>query len=216
MIAVQKDGKDISTPQKRPLAVPTKALADAIADEWKAGATFNAARMPLSTLAFTAIDRVEGNIENGAEILLAYIDTDTLCYRASASDALKKRQQEAWDPLLIWAGAKFNAVWQSTSGVMPLEQPEALHNAVREYLCEMNAFRLTACTVLASHYSSVILALAVLDGRLEALAAFELSRLEEAFQNEQWGTDEAAVARSARVREDVSATARFLRLLDVA
>lgn len=204
------------TPAKKTFALPTAALTDAIAAEWQGKKQFNAGKMPLTALAYTAIDRVEAQPENALDILLAYVDTDTLCYRSSSSDALKKLQHEQWDPVLVWAGGKFNAIWQTTSGVMPLEQPEALHAAIRNYLSSQDSMRLTACTVLASLYSSLVLAIAVMEKRLNADGAFELSRLEEEYQNEQWGVDPMAAQRVERFKEEVAQASRFLRLLEQA
>ncbi len=188
-------------------------LKDAIAAEWQGKKSFNAATMPLTALAYTAIDRIADQKDNIVEVLLAYVDTDTLCYRASAAPELLQRQKEEWDPILTWAGAKFSALWQTTSGVMPLEQPAALHSALREYLEGLDDMRLSACGVLASFYSSLVLALAVMEKRLSAEDAFYLSRLEEIFQGEKWGEDEATAMRAGRILEEIKAARRFLDLL---
>lgn len=214
MFAVEKNKQTVQTPGKRPLEVPTQALADAIAEEWQARKSFNAAVMPLTSLACTALDRVEDEKDSIIEVLLAYVDTDTLCYRASSSKTLQERQDKEWNPVLAWAGAKFDALWQTTSGVMPLEQPEALHQALRHYLEAQDAMRLSAACVLASLYSSLVLAIAVLEKQLDAERAFFLSRLEETYQAEQWGEDVAASARQSNILEEIKAVARFLRLLE--
>ncbi len=203
------------TPGKNPFAVP-EALAGAIAAEWEGKKAFNMASMPLTALAYTAIDRIGGEKGNIVEVLLAYVDTDTLCYRASAAPDLEKRQKREWDPILAWAGAKFSALWQTTHGVMPLEQSRTLHKALREYLTEMDDMRLAAVSVLASLYSSLLLALAVADRHISAERAFALSRLEEAFQAEQWGEDKAARQRAERILEEIKPVARFLDLLESA
>ena len=48
----------------------------------------------------------------------------------------------------------------------------------------------------AGLFGSAILALALQRGRLTGEAAFDLSRLDEAFQEEQWGVDAEAAVRS--------------------
>lgn len=213
------NGAPIFTPEKNPLVVPTQALADAIAEELAAKKPSSSvirhpsSAMPLTALAYTAIDRIGADKENIIEVLLAYVDTDTLCYRASAAPDLEQRQKKEWDPVLAWAGAKWNALWQTTSGVMPLKQPQALHQALRDYLGKMDAMPLAALSVLASLYSSLLLALAVLEKEMTAERAFALSRLEETFQAEQWGRDEEASARAGRILEEIKPVARFLELL---
>jgi chaperone required for assembly of F1-ATPase len=202
-----------NTPARNSFKVPTKALEAAIAKEWEGRKGFNAVAMPLTSIAFTAIDRTEPERDNAVEILLAYVDTDTLCYRAAASEKLSRLQHEQWDTIVAWSGKQLGCIWQTTSGVMPIEQSETLHQAVRTYLQPLDSMRLTACTVLASLYSSLILAMAVMEGRLAAEAAFDLSRLEEAHQREEWGEDEEASGRTERIRAEIASTARFLSLL---
>lgn len=212
--AVIVKGKPMLTPGKNPLIVPTHALAEALATEWQVHQKFMAGQMKLTALAYTAIDRVAGQEENIAEVLLAYADTDTLSYRSSTSEALAKEQRDLWDPILVWAGARFSAIWQTTAGVMPVEQPEALHQRLREYFMTVDAMRLSAACVLSSVFSSLVLTLAVLEKHLPADRAFDLSRLEEEAQARQWGRDEEAGARTERVKAEILAVSRFLRLLE--
>ena len=53
------DGRPIRTPGRVPLAVPTRELAEAMADEWNAqGDKLEPRSMPLTGLANAAIDRL--------------------------------------------------------------------------------------------------------------------------------------------------------------
>ena len=57
--AVLLDGRQVKTPAGKPLAVPARGLAEAIAAEWNAqGETIVPASLPLTKLANTAIDAV--------------------------------------------------------------------------------------------------------------------------------------------------------------
>ncbi len=201
------------TPAKNAFIIPVAALEKAIGEEWAVGKKYSANAMPLTALAFTAIDQIQENKESVIEALLVYIDTDTLSYRASSSSTLKERQDKEWGEVLKWAGARFDAIWQVTSGVMPIEQPEALHVAIARYLHTLNAFQLAAFCVLASGYSSIVLALAVVEKHLSAKAAYQLSRLEEEAQAEQWGRDAEAEKRAAKMQEEILQAEQFLRLL---
>ena len=65
---IHLDGRPVRTPKKRHLVVPTRALADAIAEEWAAQAEkIDPATMPLSKLAITTIDGVAENAAGGQE-----------------------------------------------------------------------------------------------------------------------------------------------------
>ncbi len=207
---------------KNPLNVPTKALADAIAEEWALANPLPVSRhpspgkMPLTSLAYTAIDRIAGQQDAIAEVLLAYVDTDTLSYRSSGSQTLAKTQGEQWDPIVSWMSKTFGAIWQITTGIMPLEQPAAMHEAIAAHLRKQDHFRLSALCVLASLFSSLALALAVLEKRANAKDAFALSRLEEESQAQAWGRDAQADARARKMQEEIMAAAHFLRLLEPA
>lgn len=213
-VTVSIQGKALLTPGKNPLQAPTEALAKAIEKEWQTQKKFSAEKMPLTALAYTAIDRIAGHENDIIEALLVYVDTDTLSYRATGSEKLAQAQQQQWQPILDWAGKKFGATWEVTSGVMPLDQPKALHQAVEKYFKTLDAMRLSAACLLASGFSSLALALAVLEKHIDSAEAFRLSRLEEEAQAEQWGRDEEADRRAGRLKEEVLTAERFLRLLD--
>ena len=201
------------TPAKRSFDLPTQALARAVAEEWIGKRSFNPATMPLTALAYTAIDRVSENREAIIEVLLAYVDTDTLCYRSINNEALQTRQKARWDPILAWSGNQFSALWQTTSGVMPIVQSDALHGAIKGYLLKLSDMQLAGVSLLASLLSSLVLALAVFENRLSLKEAFALSRLEEQFQAEEWGEDSEAKRREEVIFKEVRGVASFLNLL---
>jgi chaperone required for assembly of F1-ATPase len=212
--AIAAQDKIVQTPGKHPLAVPTRALAEAIGEEWKAHQKFMPHKMPLTGIAYTAIDRIAGQQAAIVEALLVYVDTDTLSYRATSSEKLAQTQDSQWGAILKWATEALGATWDVTSGVMPIEQPQTLHWAVGKYLRALDAMRLSAGCVLASGCSSLALALAVLEKYIDGAEAFRLSRLEEEAQAEQWGRDAEADQRAERLKDDIIAATRFLRLLD--
>jgi len=213
--AVGVGGKPLFTPEKNPLHVPAKALAEAISAEWQANGKYNAGKMPLTALAYTAIDRIGSQKDAIVEVLMVYIDTDTLSYRAGASEKLAKQQKELWGPILDWAGQTLGVTWAVTSGVMPLDQSPALHKAIEKYLGSLSAMQLSATCVLSSGFSSLVLALAVLEDHLSAEEAFHLSRLEEESQAEAWGRDKEADVRAERLKSEILDAERFLDLLEM-
>lgn len=213
-VAVHAKGKPLLTPARKPLEVPTQALAEAIIGEWQVHKKFSASTMPITALAYTAIDRIAGQEEAIIEALLVYIDTDTLSYRSTQQDTLAERQKSEWDPLTAWASKEFSAIWQTTSGIMPLQQPAAVHQAIRELLAGLSPMQLSAACVLSSCFSSILLAIAVVSGKIGAQEAFRVSRLEEIVQAEQWGKDFEAEQRTSRIQAEIMAAERFLRLLE--
>ena len=202
------------TPAKNPFALPNNALTEAVAAEWQAGKKYSPSAMPLTALAYTAIDKIADNKSEIVEVLMVYVDSDTLTYRATGSEALAKLQEEQWGAVLKWAGARFDVAWQTTSGVMPVDQSPVLHKATQRYLQSLNQWQLAAFCVLASGFSSLVLAIAVCEGHLSADEAFALSRLEEEAQAQQWGRDAEADARTENMKKEIIAAERFLHLLE--
>jgi len=115
--------------------------------------------------------------------------------------------------VLNWAVSRFGCTLEVTEGVMPLTQPVESLAALRAHMERMNTFYLSAFSVLAQSLSSLLLALAVAEGRLDAEQAFLLSRLDEEYQAEKWGEDSLSLARMAEINRDVQAASRFLNLL---
>jgi chaperone required for assembly of F1-ATPase len=206
------DGKPIRTPAKAPLTVKSKALAEAIAAEWQAqGDTVKPATLHLTRLAGTAIDLVEPRREQVISEIAAYAGTDLVCYRAAQPPELVARQRLAWQDQLDWAAARYAAL-AVTEGVAPLTQsPEALA-AYRRAIAAYDAMTLAALYVATSALGSLVLALALFEGRITADEAFAASQVDETFQVEQWGEDTEAARRRAAIKEDIALAARFVAL----
>lgn len=202
------------TPAKNPFTLPSAELAKAIEEEWAGGKKYSPASMPLTALAYTAIDQIARKKDAVIEALQVYIDTDTLSYRASGSEELAKQQEEKWGAVLKWVGARFDVAWQTTSGVMPTEQSPALHMAITRYLQSLDEWRLSAFCIFSSVFSSLALAIAVCEKHLDASEAFGLSRLEEEAQAAKWGRDAEADSRAAKMKSEIVAAKQFLHLLN--
>ena len=203
--AVLLDGRGAKTPSAAPLVLPTKALADLVAAEWRgAGESIAFVSMPATRLAFTAIDRTGGAREAMAASLAKQAEGDALCYGAEAPPSLVRRQDEAWSPWRDWAARELGLTFETASGITHQPQPRETLDGVRALAEALDDFRLTGLLFAAGLYESAILALAVQRRALDAVEAFELSRLEEAFQIEQWGLDSEAEARNENLRAEAA------------
>jgi len=212
--AILLDGRPVKTPARAVLILPTEALAEAVAAEWRAqGDEIDPRAMPLTGLSNAAIDRVMPDPAAFARPLAAYAETDLLCYRADSPAELIARQVEAWDPLLEWARARFDVHFTVTSGIVHAPQPAATVTRLSEALPVRNAFALAAMSPLITIGGSLVAALALADGEIDAVSAFEVTHLDEYWQAERWGEDALALeARTAR-RRDFLAAAEYLGLL---
>lgn len=188
---VRLDGRSVRTPLKTLLVVPTKAFAERIAAEWEAQEKLVDPRtMPFTRAANAALDKVALQRAEVADMLSAYGGTDLLCYRATAPEALVARQAAAWDPMLDWAMQTYGARLQVTSGVVPVDQdPESLAR-LGQVVHGFDPFQLTGLHDLVAISGSLVLGLAVAAGHISAELAFDMSRIDETWQIEQWGEDE--------------------------
>lgn len=211
--AVMLDGRGVKTPAKTPLILLSRALAEAIAEEWQAQqGVVKPETMPMTRMANSALDKVSLQFDEVAGLIAAYGASDLLCYRAPGPEALVARQAAAWDPLLDWAAQMFDARLCVTSGVIPVAQDEGAINRLDREVRALDPFRLAAFHDLVSISGSLILGLAVTRGRLTAPEAFALSRLDEDWQAEQWGQDEIALESEALKRAAFEEAGRFFGL----
>jgi chaperone required for assembly of F1-ATPase len=212
--AVALDGKAIRTPAKRELVVPSRALAAAIAAEWQAqGDEVKPHTMPLTRLASTAIDLVAPRRQQVVDEIVNYAGSDLLCYRAEQPAELIAREHDSWQPLVDWATLRYDAPLIVTSGILPVRQ---LPETMRAFAAAVDAYDpllLTALHAITTVAGSLVIALAVLEGRLDAAAAFAAAQLDETFEIEKWGEDAEQSERRAALKDDIAAAARFAALL---
>jgi len=209
------DGRPLRTPAKHELIVPTEALAGAIAAEWDAQQDeVRPTTMPLTRLAATTIDRTAIQRDQIVAETANYAGTDLVCYRADHPPELVQRQQAVWDPLIDWAMLRYDAPLAVTLGVIPKRQSLEALNAFAAAVAAQGDFPLTALHTLTAACGSLVIALALFEGRLDADTAFAASQLDENFQIEQWGEDAEAAARRRALADDIAAAAHFLALLE--
>ena len=86
---VTLDGRQIKTPGKATLLMPTAAVAALAVAEWdEQGDEVKPLKMPVTCLVNTAIDRVQGRMDVVASEMVAYGGNDVICYR---TDELEDR-----------------------------------------------------------------------------------------------------------------------------
>ncbi|MEA3081397.1 MAG: hypothetical protein QOD54_1065 [Sphingomonadales bacterium] len=213
--AVKLDGRPLKSPGRAALAVPTEALAKAIADEWLTVAeNIDPRAMPLTGLANAAIDRVAPARRAFATKLAEYAGGDLACYRAEGPAALVARQEPSWDPLLAWARRRFDVDFVTTSGLMHVAQPSATVERLSHGVAALDQFRLAGLSPLVTIGGSLVAALAVLEKAITPEEAWDAVSVDERWQLEQWGSDAEAEAALENRRRDFLAAARFLDLLD--
>lgn len=194
---IKLDDKILKTPAKRQMVLPTEALAKKVASEWDEQVEeIDPTTMPFTKSANAALDKVSEQFEEVGSLLGEYGDTDLLYYRADSPPELQKRQKIGWDPIVKWAENTFKVRINCGTGIVYIPQNEQMFSEIHIKISNLSIFELTAFYDMVSITGSLILGLAIINGRLSAEEAYQLSRVDELWQLEQWGDDEEAQAAS--------------------
>lgn len=208
------DGKTAKTAGGAVLSTPTPELAALLAAEWEAQVElidFNV--MPATRLAFTVIDRGAAVHADLAKEAARYAGSDTLCYPVELPRALAKQQAVLWTPWRDWARDTLGLRFETAGEALHHAQPPETLAGVEAIAAALDPFSLAGVVFACGLYGSAILALAVQRRALDAVRAFDLSRVEEAFQAEQWGLDAEAGARAEALRGEAGMLERWFAAL---
>ncbi len=204
------DGKPVRTPARNLLIVPTHALGERIANEWRGqGEEIAPLTMKATGLANAAIDIIAPDPAAFVAPLAAYGESDLLCYRAPER-VLGAAQAAAWNPLLEWAERSYGVDFTVTSGVMHVPQPPATVMALGAALANYTPFALAALSPVISIGGSLVAALALAARVFAPEILWDAVTLDERWQEQQWGEDADAVAVRAARHLDWQASAAFL------
>jgi chaperone required for assembly of F1-ATPase len=94
-----------------------------------------------------------------------------------------------------------------------VRQPAASLGAFASAVDGQDDFALTALYAATTACGSLVIALALLEGRLDAVEALNASQLDGSFQIEAWGEDQEQAKRRAALCTEISAAARLVSLL---
>ena len=211
---VSFDGKPLRTPAKARLVVPTRALAEAIAAEWRGqSGEVKLDGLPLTRLASTALDLVARRQPAIVAEIARYAGSDLVCYRAEHPPELIERQHALWQPLLDWASLRYDAPLLVTAGILPVTQPPASLTAYAAAVAAYPPLELASLHLATAACGSLVVALALIEGRLDADSAFAAAELDQSFEIERWGQDAEQMRRRAALKDDIALAERFIALL---
>ena len=209
---IQLDSRTLKTPRAERMVLPTRAVADQVAAEWAGqGETIELATMHATRLANTAIETIGGSREAVADQIAQYAGSDLVCYFAEDPAALVERQEANWGPVLARAESEEGLRFERCAGILHREQPPETLTRVREVALGLDDFALAGLAFGTSLFGSAVLAIALLRGWLSGEDAYDLSRLDEAFQEEKWGIDAEAAERTERLRGEARMLERWFR-----
>ena len=115
-------------------------------------------------------------------------------------------------PWLDWVAMHHDAPLRVTAGINHVKQHRDSVAALRRAVAGLDHYALAALGVAVPSMGSLVLALAMAAGRLDAARAHAIAMVDELFQQEQWGEDQEALARRQSVAEDLVLAERLLVL----
>ncbi len=208
------DGKTVKTPAKNPLRVPSRALAGAMAREWRAqGDKVDPLTMPINRLANTAIDRTAPRFDEVCREALNFARHDLLCYRAEGPADLAKAEETAWSPYLNWLEKTFKVRMETTKGIGAIDQDPKTLNILKDVLEDYDPFTLTAVHNAVTLTGSLVLALALERGFKNPDRIWAAAHVDEDHQTAKWGEDPEAKKVRAGKKALWDAIAVFLAAL---
>lgn len=212
---VKLDGKALKTPLGNALFLPSRRLAEAVAEEWQhQGETVRPETMPLTKLVNTMTDKIMGAERAAMEQQVAdYVGSDLVCYHATHPEKLVKLHEQKWSPLVAWIRAAYGANLETVAGIQYHTQPPAALDALTEAIRQLSPAAFTVVQAATATTGSVVIALALAAGHISPHEAYEAACVDEIFQLETWGADSLAQKRLDYIRADLESIAQFRDLV---
>ncbi len=213
------DGRPVKTPSKSTLATNSSRIADALVLEWAAQEDkIIPDTMPLTQILTTKIDRICVERDAITQTLMKYLNTDLICYRTDFPPELHARQQQAWDPALLWFEKEFGVKLQTTTTLQALTQEKGAHEKVLAHIHAMDADRFTIMQLVSSISGSLILGLMFTSQLISADELFKTIRVEEnyhaeIYNEEKYGPDPIEEKKAIAIKKDLIAAEKYLTLL---
>jgi chaperone required for assembly of F1-ATPase len=191
---VRLDGKLLKTPMQHALLLSSMAMAAKVADEWNGqGAVIIPASMPLTQMANTMLDKSSGHDRQEMEKeIVRYSGSDLVCYFATHPVDLIALQEKHWLPLLAWLEKEHGIRLEKISGIRYHHQPEESVRSFAKMVSGLSPRDFTVVQAVLGVTGSVVIALALLQDRIDAEEAYQAACVDEIYQLEKWGEDALA------------------------
>ena len=211
---VTLDGRDLRTPARKVLALPSRELACGVALEWEAQREhIRPDTMPLMKLATTTVDQVPTIRPTMVDSMLRCLQSDLACFRSSDEPVLMAKEEAAYAPLLAWSASELELELAVTDS-MVLSHPETAVPRAEALLAAADDWELAALDQTAGVCKSLLIAFALSKYRIGAEEACRAARVAEQHQIDEWGEVEAGHdLDAADLAVRVGASSAFLRLL---
>ena len=208
------DENVLKTPMKKKLTIQNSKIAEEIYKEWNQDKNIvETDAMIFYGIISTSIDKISNNRILYVNEILNFIDTDLICYRAEEPNDLVQWQSKNWDPILLKVEKYINNKIDVFKGIMPLKQNKGIKFKITKFLTKFSDLEIIALHRITNITGSVFLSLCILNNDIIKEKAFELSHLDELWQDENWGFEEEASNNREKINFELNRTMYFLDCL---
>jgi chaperone required for assembly of F1-ATPase len=212
--AVTLDGRSPRTPGQKPVVVPQRALAEAMAEEWAAQGKFIDPKvMPIMRLVNSAIEAGEERLPALRDEIVKYAGNDLLLYRADTPRELVAEQERVWDAALVRIARHFDIGFQPTIGIVHQPQPDPTLERLATSLASTGLLEIVALNSLTGITGSGLLSIALREGLMTPEEVWAAAHVDEDYNVRLWGEVAEATERRAKRRTDFDAAVRVLDLV---
>jgi chaperone required for assembly of F1-ATPase/acylphosphatase len=190
--AVFLDTQIFRTPQQQPLILPHFIWAEKIAAECNAqGDTIIPATMPYTQVFCTLRDRVLENRQAAIDTILAYANTDAICYWQARPKELAQLEKSVWGAAMD-AVAEDGFTLHPVLGLNVVPQPAATGDRLSQYVAGWDDWTLGLWQSLCSVSGSAWLGYLWLQQKIDMEKLLHAAFLPEIFRCQQAGEDAAS------------------------
>ena len=208
---IMLDERILQTPLKRELVLPNLNLTQEIVKEWDQDSkNINTETMIFYGLMSTSLDKIIDNRNLYINDILDYIDTDLICYRAENPKELVELQKNKWDPIILIIEKYIGTKIQVFQGILPKKQDTTAHSKLNNLINQFNIFEISALHRITNITGSIFLSLCVLKKDISKNEIFELSFLDELWQEKNWGFDEENSQKRKEISIELNRSIIFL------
>ena len=208
------DERILQTPLKRELVLPNLNLAQEIVKEWDQDSkNINTESMIFYSLVSTSLDKIIDNKNLYINDILDYIDTDLICYRAENPKELVELQKNKWDPIILLIERYIGTKVQVFQGILPKKQHATVHVKLNDIINQFDIFEISALHRITNITGSIFLSLCVLKKDISKNEIFELSFLDELWQEKNWGFDKENSQKRKEISFELNRSITFLDCL---
>lgn len=198
------DGKPVMTPARNPLVIPTRPLARMAETEWESQTEkICPESMHISSFLMTMIDRITPNRAQISEEIMAYLDTDLLCYNAEEPDIYATAQKECWSPFLTWINDFFAVEIVTTSGLSPITQEKHTREKISAYVSGLDNLRFSALATVTYGTGSILLGIAATENKFTPDDLFTAALIEDLTKDKIYMSDTYGISPDQERKRDL-------------